>query len=79
MPYTWIVFSFIETRMFTQLAQEYLSDDDYRELQQALISNPEVGPVVPGSGGVRKLRWAAPGRGKRGATGSSTTYEDPRA
>ena len=52
--------------MFTQLVQEYLSDDDYRELQQALISNPEVGPVVPGSGGVRKLRWAAPGRGKRG-------------
>ena len=35
-------------------------------LQQALIEDPEAGAVVPGSGSVRKLRWAAPGRGKRG-------------
>lgn len=45
---------------------EYLSDDEYRELQKALIVNPEAGDVVPGSGGVRKLRWRAAGRGKRG-------------
>ena len=31
-----------------------------------MIADPEAGPVIPGSGGVRKLRWAAPGRGKRG-------------
>jgi mRNA-degrading endonuclease RelE of RelBE toxin-antitoxin system len=60
------VFSFIETRMFSRLVQEYLSDDEYRALQAALIESPEAGPVIPGSGGVRKLRWAAPGRGKRG-------------
>lgn len=43
-----------------------MSDDEYRRLQQALINSPEAGPVIKGSGGVRKLRWAASGRGKRG-------------
>jgi mRNA-degrading endonuclease RelE of RelBE toxin-antitoxin system len=59
------VFSFIETRLFTRLVEEYLTDDEYRELQASLIERPEGGPVIPGSGGVRKLRWRAPGRGKR--------------
>jgi hypothetical protein len=35
-------------------------------LQYTLIENPECGALVPRSGGVRKLRWAQPGRGKRG-------------
>jgi mRNA-degrading endonuclease RelE of RelBE toxin-antitoxin system len=60
------MFSFIETRLFTRLVLEYLNDDDYGALQQALLQNPDAGPVIPGSGGVRKLRWAASGRGKRG-------------
>lgn len=60
------MFSFIETRLFTRLVVGYLTDDEYRELQAALIEQPEAGPVIPGSGGVRKLRWRAPGRGKRG-------------
>jgi mRNA-degrading endonuclease RelE of RelBE toxin-antitoxin system len=60
------MFSFIETRLFTKLVLEYLSDDEYAALQQHLMRSPEAGPVIPGSGGVRKLRWAAPGRGKRG-------------
>jgi hypothetical protein len=46
--------------------QEYLSDDEYAVLQQSLIVNPELGDVIPGSGGVRKLRWGVAGRGKRG-------------
>jgi hypothetical protein len=50
--------SFVETRLFTRLVQEYLSDDEYSALQQALLQDPEAGAVVPGSGGVRKLRWA---------------------
>ena len=66
MPYTASVFSFIETRLFTRLVQKYLDDDEYRELQKVLMTNPEAGDVIPGSGGVRKLRWRAPGRGKRG-------------
>jgi len=60
------VFSFVETRLFTRLVEEYLSDDEYGRLQQALIDDPEAGAVIRGSGGIRKLRWAAPDRGKRG-------------
>ncbi len=66
MPYNGLVFSFIETKLFTRLVQEYLTDDEYRGLQAHLMEEPEVGEVIPGSGGVRKLRWRAAGRGKRG-------------
>jgi len=58
--------TFVETKLFTKLVQEYLSDDEYAALQQSLIVNPEAGDVIPGSGGVRKLRWGVEGRGKRG-------------
>lgn len=60
------MFSFIETRFFSQLVGEYLSDDEYASLQKALVANPQAGPLIPGSGGVRKIRWAVRGRGKRG-------------
>jgi len=60
------MFRFIETSSFTRLVQDYLSDEDYRLLQQELIENPEAGAVIKGSGGVRKIRWAASSRGKRG-------------
>ena len=59
------MFSFIETQLFTRLVKQYLSDEQYAQFQQALIDDPELGPVITGTGGVRKLRWAAPGRGKR--------------
>ena len=58
--------TFVETKLFTRLVQEYLSDDEYSELQHALIANPKAGAVVPGSGGIRRLRWGVAGRGKRG-------------
>ena len=58
--------SFVETNLFTRLVQEYLSDEAYSALQQALLADPEAGAVIPGSGGVRKLRWGVAGRGKRG-------------
>src|SRR5947209_11271220 len=66
MPYNAPRFSFIETKLFTRLVQDYLTDEEYRELQALLCEQPEAGDVIPGSGGVRKLRWGAPGRGKRG-------------
>jgi len=66
MPYSDAVFEFIETPHFTRILDQYLDDDEYSELQRYLNSNPETGVVVPGSGGVRKLRWRAGGRGKRG-------------
>lgn len=58
--------TFVETKLFTKLVQEYLSDDEYSALQQSLIANPEAGDIIPGSGGVRKVRWSVAGRGKRG-------------
>ena len=58
--------TFVETKLFTKLVQKYLSDDEYSGLQQSLIANPEAGHIIPGSGGVRKLRWSVAARGKRG-------------
>ena len=58
--------SFIETRLFSRLLREYFTDDEYAELQAALVERPDMGALIPGSGGVRKLRWSQPGRGKRG-------------
>ena len=43
-----------------------MTDDEYRELQSFLASHPGIGKVIPGSGGLRKLRWAGSGHGKRG-------------
>src|ERR1043165_8621145 len=60
------MFSFIETKLFSQLVMKYLTDDEYSKLQSALIENPEAGDLIPESGGVRKLRWGVAGRGKRG-------------
>ena len=56
----------IETPIFTKQVLAALSEDEYRHFQSMLIERPDVGKVVPGSGGLRKVRWAAEGRGKRG-------------
>ena len=60
------MFTFIESAAFERVRALYLPDDKYVELQQFLMENPEAGTVVPGSGGVRKLRWKRTGMGKRG-------------
>ena len=56
----------LETSVFTRQVQSLLPDEEYRRLQTALILRPDLGPVIPGSGGLRKMRWAAKGHGKRG-------------
>ncbi len=56
----------VETSIFTRQVQALLSDDDYRELQLALILHPDSGAIISGSGGLRKTRWSMQGRGKRG-------------
>jgi hypothetical protein len=56
----------IETPVFTKRITNILSDAEYRSLQWALVINPEAGAVIPGGGGLRKLRWAVPGTGKSG-------------
>jgi mRNA-degrading endonuclease RelE of RelBE toxin-antitoxin system len=60
------VLTFVETPLFTKRVTQYLSDEEYAKLQATLRDDPEAGDVIPGSGGVRKLRWAMSGRGKRG-------------
>ena len=60
------VFTFIETKLFTRLVGELLSDEEYLQLQAALAKNPEAGAVIPATGGVRKLRWGLADHGKRG-------------
>lgn len=57
---------FVETPTFTKRVLSLLDDDEYRELQSHLAEYPGVGKVIPGAGGLRKLRWAGSGRGKRG-------------
>ena len=56
----------IENSVFTRRIKDILSDDEYGQLQRMLVADPEAGVVIPGSGGLRKLRWAIPGKGKSG-------------
>ena len=57
---------FVETPIFTAAVTSLLSDEEYRQLQLALLIRPEQGVLIRGSGGLRKLRWGARGHGKRG-------------
>jgi len=57
---------FIETSLFTKLIIELLPDNSYRLLQEDIAKNPQAGDLIPGGGGIRKLRFALPGKGKRG-------------
>jgi hypothetical protein len=56
----------IETAEFLDRADAILGNDERESLVAHLAANPEAGRVVPGTGGVRKMRWAAKGQGKRG-------------
>jgi len=57
---------FIETSVFTRQALAFLTDDELRKLQLSLAEEPESGSVIRGGGGLRKIRWAITGQGKRG-------------
>lgn len=57
---------FIETTMFTKLITELLTDNDYRSLQTELMEDPERGALIKQGGGIRKIRFAAKGKGKSG-------------
>jgi mRNA-degrading endonuclease RelE of RelBE toxin-antitoxin system len=58
----------VETPLFTKRVLDILTDDQYRELQQFLAQHPDAGDMIPGSHGLRKLRWTISGKGKRGGT-----------
>jgi mRNA-degrading endonuclease RelE of RelBE toxin-antitoxin system len=57
-----------ETSVFTRQVQGLLDRESYRLLQLELTDRPDRGAIIPGSGGLRKLRWEGSGRGKRGGT-----------
>jgi mRNA-degrading endonuclease RelE of RelBE toxin-antitoxin system len=55
-----------ETPIFSRQAEKLFNEDEKRELIDFLAENPLTGDEIPGTGGVRKVRFAASGRGKRG-------------
>jgi len=63
---------FVETPIFTADVSALLSDEEYAALQQHLVAQPNAGAVIAGTGGLRKIRWAVAGKGKRG--GSRVIY-----
>ena len=56
----------IETSIFTKLIKQLMSDEQYRELQEALVNRPDLGNLIQGSGGLRKVRWKLEATGKSG-------------
>jgi hypothetical protein len=58
----------VETKVFTRQVSTLLTDEEYAALQTTLVLNPASGALIIGSGGLRKIRWRARGRGKRGGT-----------
>ncbi len=56
----------IETKAFSRRIDDLLGPDDRDDLYWYLACTPDAGRVIPGSAGLRKLKWKAEGRGKRG-------------
>jgi len=57
---------FVETPVFTRQITALADDETYSELQQELVRDTEAGDIIKGAGGIRKIRIAAKGHGKRG-------------
>ena len=64
----------VEAPPFTRHLAEYLNEDGYRELQARLASNPELGDLIQGTGGFRKMRWVDVRRGKGRRGGLRVIY-----
>jgi mRNA-degrading endonuclease RelE of RelBE toxin-antitoxin system len=69
---------FVETSVFSRQRREYLDDEQFRALQNALLDRPRSGDRIAGTGGLRKLRWSAEGRGKRGGIRLIYVYIESR-
>ena len=65
---------FIETTVFTHLITKLLEDSQYSDLQTALAGNLKAGDLIPGGGGLRKLRWPSPKRQKGKRSGLRVIY-----
>ena len=60
------MYTIVESAIFAKKARELLSEDSREALAEILARNPRIGAVIPGSGGLRKLRWGSRFGGKRG-------------
>ena len=65
MPYNQTI-TLIESPIFTKLWSDYWSEDERGKFSAWLAEHPDAGDIVPGSGGIRKVRWSRKGQGKRG-------------
>jgi len=65
---------FVELPPFERYRSEYFDDDSFSKLQQLLMLNPQAGDVIPGAGGLRKLRFADERRGKGKCGGLRVVY-----
>ena len=69
---------FVYTPLFDRTARGLLDDESMRHAELELLSNPRAGATVAGTGGIRKLRVALPGRGKRGSARVAYLYLEIR-
>ncbi len=67
---------FVESPIFNNHRQKYINDHEYHYLQNELLANPKVGNVIQGTGGLRKIRVAAKGKGKSGGARAIYYYFD---
>ena len=78
MDYTWVMrdslHTVVELPEFRRAANRLLTEAEIGDLVYYLAQHPTVGDVIRGSGGVRKVRWAREGRGKRGGARVVTFY-----
>src|SRR5256885_12230297 len=58
--------SVVETPEFLSVIRKLMSDEERSLLVDYLAYSPTAGDLIPGTGGVRKMRWGLEGRGKRG-------------
>ena len=63
---------FIESKIFEKLRDKYFDDENYKEFQNFLLEQPDIGDTIKGTGGLKKVRWSSKGKGKR--SGIRTIY-----
>jgi hypothetical protein len=68
----------VETREFLKRVNPLMSGSERAELVAFVGANPEAGEIIPGTGGVRRIRWALQGAGKRGGARVIYYYHDER-
>lgn len=72
------MFRFIELTSFSRYRKDYFTDEQFAEFQSFLNQKPTSGDLIPGSGGMRKIRWTRAGSGKRGGLRVIYFYQDHR-